>query len=583
MDYKTNYNEWLNSGELSDSDIAMLKALDEESIKDMFYSPLSFGTAGMRGVIDLGPNRMNDYTVKRATIGLAKFIVSKGKKAMNRGVVISYDTRKFSKEFAIISAVTLAKFKIKVFLFEDVRPVPFCSFAIRTLDAFAGIMITASHNPKQYNGYKIYGDDGAQMGLESTNKVVKYIDSTKFFHELPILPDELFSHEDIKHQEGKILHDYITIIGKDIDDKYFNEIKNLSLSKESIQKYGKDIKVVYTPIHGTGYMPVTTILERMGISINTVPEQCTPDPNFSTVPIPNPEDPNALKMGIELAKKVGSDIVIGTDPDADRMGIAIRNNSDEFVLLNGNQIGCLLVSYILERLHDTKKLPANAAIVKTIVTTDLAAKIAESYNVACFDVLTGFKFIGEKIKEWEKNSKFTYIFGFEESYGSLIGTHSRDKDAVVAAMMFAEMMCYLKSKNICISDYINTIFEKFGFYIEKSISIAFSGIDGMQKMNDIMKLLRDTNFETIDSIKVKSKEDYLLGTAFVNDKKKKLKLPKSNVIKIILENEDWVCIRPSGTEPKLKIYASAKRSDMSLVQHACDNYLAHLKSFIDKK
>lgn len=583
MNYKMNYDEWLNSNELSDADIAILKALDEESIKDMFYAPLSFGTAGMRGIIDLGPNRMNIYTVKRATIGLAKFLISKGKKAMNCGVVISYDTRKFSKEFAIISAVTLAKFKIKVYLFEDVRPVPFCSFAIRTLNAFSGIMITASHNPKQYNGYKIYGDDGAQMGLESTKKVVKYIDSTKFFNELPIQSDELFSHNDIKNNEGKLFHEYITIIGKDIDDKYFNEIENLSLSKESIKKYGKDIKVVYTPIHGTGYMPVTTILERMGISINTVTEQCTPDPNFSTVPVPNPEDANALKIGIELAKKIDSDIVIGTDPDADRMGIAIRNSADEFVLLNGNQIGCLLVSYILERLHDTKKLPANAAIIKTIVTTDLAAKIAKAYNVTCFDVLTGFKFIGEKIKDWEKNSKFTYIFGFEESYGSLIGTHSRDKDAVVAAMMFAEMMCYLKSKNISISDYINSIFEKFGFYIEKSISIGFSGIDGMQKMNDIMKLLRDTNFETIGSIKVKSKEDYLLGTALIDGKKKKLKLPKSNVIKIILENEDWVCIRPSGTEPKLKIYASAKRNDMNSAEHACENYLTHLKSFIAKK
>lgn len=582
MDYLTNYKEWLNSNELSTEEKSYLEGLDEDTKKDMFFSPLSFGTAGMRGVIDLGPNRMNIYSVKRATIGLAKFILSKGKKNMARGVVVSYDTRKFSKEFAIISAITLSKFKIKVYLFEDVRPVPFCSFAIRELNAFAGIMITASHNPKQYNGYKIYGDDGAQMGLEATNKVVKHIDATKYFGELEIKPEEIPTHETIKKFENKDFNEYISVVGSEIDSKYFDAISKLSLSKKAIEEYGKDIKVVYTPIHGTGHMPVSTILNRLGISVSLVKEQCTMDSEFSTVQVPNPEDEGALKLGIELAKKINSDIVIGTDPDADRMGIAIRNAENEFVLLNGNQIGCLLLAYILERLKALKKLPDNGAVVKTIVTTQLANEISKAYNVECLDVLTGFKFIGEKIKEWEKNKKRTYIFGFEESYGSLVGTHSRDKDAVVAAMLFAEMMCYLKSKQISIFDYIKNIFEKFGYYSEKSISIAFPGIDGMEKMNHVMKVLKDINFESICGVTTFAKEDYSTSTSYIHGKKKSIKLPKSNVVKIILDNGDWVCIRPSGTEPKLKIYASAKRDNSDSAKYACTDYLNFLKNFVER-
>ncbi|MDE6303182.1 MAG: phospho-sugar mutase, partial [Clostridia bacterium] len=379
MDYQQMYELWLASDEVSESDKARLKTLTEDEKKEMFFSPLEFGTAGMRGVLDVGVNRMNIFTVRRATKGLADYINTLGKEACERGVVISYDTRKFSSEFAIEVAKVLSANGINAHLFEGVRPVPMCSFAIRHLNAIGAVMITASHNPKIYNGYKVYGDDGAQMSPESTDKVVEYIAKTPYFGIKTA--DVTMCADCIKGKDNVGFDEHITVIGKSVDEAYFDELMRLSLSPEAVKEYGKNVRLVYTPVHGSGYMPVTSILGRMGIKVNVVEEQAKPDTEFSTVRVPNPEEADTLKLGVELANKIGSDIVIGTDPDADRMGIAIRNDKGEFILLNGNQIGVLLCNYILRRKAETGTLPKNGAIVKSIVTTELARKLADSYGV----------------------------------------------------------------------------------------------------------------------------------------------------------------------------------------------------------
>lgn len=579
MDYQQTYIEWFNNSELTKEDKERLQNITEEEKKDMFYAPLQFGTAGMRGVIDMGTNRMNVFTVKRATKGLADYITSLGDDAMKRGIVISYDTRRFSSEFAICVAKVLAKNNIHAYLFESVRPVPMCSFAIRHLHAIAGVMITASHNPKVYNGYKVYGEDGAQMSPESTDKVVKFIDKTPYFgiEEVDI---KLCAHC-IKGLDNEKVHEYITVIGKSVDDAYFDTISKLSLSPDAVKEFGKDVKIVYTPIHGSGYMPVTSILARMGITVNVVKEQALPDTEFSTVRVPNPEEADTLKLGVELADKIGSDIVIGTDPDADRMGIAIRNDKGEFMLLNGNQIGVLLCNYILRRKKEDGTLPQNGAIVKTIVTTELATRLAESYGVETFNVLTGFKFIGEKIKEWEENGKHTYLFGFEESYGSLVGTHARDKDAVVASMMFAEMVCYLNSKGESVYSVLQDLYKKFGYFVEKSTSVTFSGIDGMEKMKNIMLSLRNATYTEIAGVKVLSKSDFVTGISTSFDgKQSAIELPKTNALKLHLENGDWICVRPSGTEPKLKFYVATAKDSQQKATEQAQAYLEYMKNLV---
>lgn len=577
MDYNASFNEWLNSGELSNEEKSRLLSLTEEEKKEMFYSPLAFGTAGMRGVLDVGTNRMNTYTVRRATKGLAEYVKTLGEDAMKRGIVISYDTRRQSSEFAICVARVLAANGVKAHLFESVRPVPMCSFAIRYLNSVGAVMITASHNPKIYNGYKVYGDDGAQMSPESTDKVVNFIDKTPYFAIDEVDLD--ITAKDIKGLDNVDIHPLITVIGKSVDDAYFKTIESLSLSHDAVKKYGKDIKIVYTPIHGSGYMPVSTILNRMGITVNIVEEQKYPDTEFSTVRVPNPEEADTLSMGVALANKIGSDIVIGTDPDADRMGIAIRNDKGEFVLLNGNQIGVLLVNYILTRKQEDGTLPSNGAIVKTIVTTELARAIADSFHVTTFDVLTGFKFIGEKIKEWEASGEYTYLFGFEESYGSLCGTHARDKDAVVASMMFAEMVCYYESKNQKVYDVLQSIYQQYGYFVEKAKSITFGGLDGMQRMADIMKSLRATHFENILGVKVLAQNDFVeRKKTYCDGRCEPIALPKTNAFKIELENGDWICARPSGTEPKLKFYVATSRSTQLEADTLAKAYLDYMTS-----
>ena len=549
MTAKETYDVWCEK--VSDEEKKELIGMDAEEIKERFSAPLAFGTAGMRGTVGLGTYKMNVYTVARATCGLAKFILSLGKEAAERGVVVSFDTRRFSKEFSQKTAAVLSAYGVKAHLFGTVHPVPMCSFAIRKLNAVAGVMITASHNPKEYNGYKVYGEDGAQMGPEDTATVVKFINETDYFD----VKCEDISFPDLSDMDNVKIGENVTVIGKTIDEAYYNEIMKLSLSPEAVKKLGAKLKLVYTPIHGSGYVPVTTILKKQGINVTVVEEQALPDTEFSTVPIPNPENPAALAMGIELGNKIGADVVIGTDPDCDRMGLAVRDDRGEFRLLNGNQIGVLLLDYIITRLKESGQMPKDPAVVKTIVTTTLADRLAKKNGVTVFNVLTGFKFIGEKIKEWEASGEYEYIFGFEESYGSLRGTHARDKDAVVASMLTAEMVCYYQSIGKGLYGRLQEIFAEYGFYKEAVTSIAYKGVGAMAEMAAVMKNLRAKTVETIAGEKVESVQDILIGKeTFADGKVQKLDLPTSDVLKYCLKDEQFVCVRPSGTEPKLKVY-----------------------------
>lgn len=552
MRVKEMFNIWYDN--VCDCEIKELEAIkdDDHEINERFALPLSFGTAGMRGLVGVGTFRMNNYTVARATSGLAKFINSV-EGASERGVVISYDTRRFSLDFAKKVACVLSRAKIKSFLFENVHPVPMCSFAIRHLNAAAGVMITASHNPKEYNGYKVYGEDGAQMSIEDTAVVVKYIDEiTDYFS---VEEDKVKFPRHMIGLDNYKVNDYITIIGKSVDEVYYENILKLSLSPQAVKKYGKDIKIVYTPIHGSGYIPVTTVFDRMGINVHCVKAQCHPDTEFSTVSAPNPENPSALKMGISLGNRIGADVVIGTDPDCDRMGIAVRDFQGEFVMLNGNQIGVLLLDYILTRLQQENKLPKNGAVVKTIVTTTLADRICKDFGVTVFNVLTGFKFIGEKIKEWEKTGEYTYVFGFEESFGYLMGTHARDKDAVVASMLIAEMACYYESIGKGLFDRLNEIFHTYGNYREEVVSIAYSGVSAMDDMREAMRKLRAKQIDKISDDKIYYVSDYLKGTTvYADGRVEPTNLPTSDALKFGLENDQFICVRPSGTEPNLKVY-----------------------------
>lgn len=570
------FDVWYNS--VSEAERQELDAIknNTEEINDRFAAPLAFGTAGMRGVVGLGTYRMNVYTVARATAGLAAFINSVGKDKAERGVVISYDTRRFSLEFAKKAAEVLSAAGIKAHLFDNVHPVPMCSYAIRRLNAFAGIMITASHNPKEYNGYKVYGEDGAQMSPEDTAVVVKYINAIEDYFSVKC--DNLVFPETINGLDNVKINDFVTIIGKSVDEDYYAEISKLSLSPEAVKKYGKNLKLVYTPIHGSGYIPVTTVLDRMGINVTCVKEQTKFDTEFSTVPIPNPENPQTLKMGIELGNEIGADVVIGTDPDCDRMGLAVRDDTGTFRLLNGNQIGALLLDYIITRLTESGTMPKNPAVVKTIVTTTLADRIAKAANVKVFNVLTGFKFIGEKIKEWEKSGEYTFLFGYEESYGYLRGTHARDKDAVVASMLTAEMVCYYESVGKGLYKRLIELFDKFGYYREEVASIAYKGVTAMSDMSAAMSALRAKTIRSLAGYDVLAVSDYLKGvTVNENGTKEPTNLPESDVLKFILENEQFVCVRPSGTEPKLKIYVLCYDADAEKAKIKAEKLMAAIR------
>ena len=564
MDYKKNYQEWINNPALCEEGKAELLSVadNEKDLEYRFGGEMEFGTAGMRGVIGYGINMMNIYTVMRATQGLAEWIKTLGKEAMERGVVISYDTRRKSEEFAKATAGVLAKNGIKAYLFDDVHPVPMLSYAVRYLKTIAGVMITASHNPKEYNGYKVYGEDGAQMSPEDTAKVVSYIEEIKDY--LSVTADENSP--------------LILPVPKQLDEDYINGLTELTLSKEAVEKCGADLKLVYTPVHGSGYVPVTAILKKLGINATVVKEQAVKDTEFSTVKVPNPEFKETLSMGIALANEINADVVFGTDPDADRLGVALKNEQGEFVALSGNQVGILLLDYILTRLSEDNAMPKNAAVVKSFVTTGMAKALCDDYGVALYETPVGFKFIGEKIKQWERDGKHKYIFGFEESCGYLRGTHARDKDAVVASMLCAEMVCYYTYIGKSVYGRLQEIYAKYGYVLDLNVSVQYSGLNAMKEMNAVVNGLKTLKVEEFAGIKVNAVRDYSAAKRTAADGTvTQMDIPKCNCVYYELDGGSFICVRPSGTEPKLKIYYSLKAKD----EKTANEKLVQLKAAVN--
>lgn len=560
MNHLSVYNAWLSDERLSDEGKQELLAIksEESEILYRFGASLKFGTAGMRGFIGMGTNMMNVYTVKRATKGLSDYVASLGDEAVQRGVVISYDTRRKSREFAYASAGVLLANGIKVYLCKNPRPVPMLSFAVRKLHCISGIMITASHNPKEYNGYKVYGEDGAQMSPEATDVVVSYISKIDDYLSVKgaCLPLDC-SDKDLTDKG-------ITLLARDFEEDYYQEIVKLGLSKDAVESEGANVKLVYTPVHGTGYEPVTTVLKMMGINARIVEEQTAPDSEFSTVKIPNPEYKETLSMGIALADKINADVVFGTDPDCDRLGVALRNNQGEFVALSGNQAGVLMLNYVLTRLKEEGKLKKDSFAVKSFVSTGLAKSVADGFGVEIKETPVGFKFIGEKIKQAEDSGVGDFIFGFEESCGYLRGTHARDKDAVVASMLFAELVCYYAYKKISVFDVLEGIYQKYGYCVDKTVSTAFTGLNAMDEMNGAVDGMRKKTVDYIGDEKVLAVRDYLSGERKVDGKVEKLEYSDLNCLYYELSNGGFVCLRPSGTEPKLKVYYSVSAKTLAL-------------------
>lgn len=572
MDYKLNYDNWLTSPYLCAEGQAELEAIadNDKEIEYAFGGELEFGTGGMRGVIGYGPNKMNVYTVRRATQGLAEYIKACGNAAVKKGVAISYDTRNKSELFARETAGVLLANGIKVYIYPEPRPVPMLSYAVRKLSCFAGVMITASHNPKEYNGYKVYGEDGAQMAPEGTSEVLGYINAIKDYFSVKSV--EITKIKSLKNPAA------LVVIKKSLERSYYDELVKLSLSAKAVKAVGKKIKIVYTPVHGSGYVPVTTILKKLRIKAVVVEEQAKPDVNFSTVELPNPEFKETLTLGIKLADKIKADVVFGTDPDCDRLGVAIRDNTGEFVALTGNQTGILLLDYILQRLKGENKLPENGVVVKSFVSTGMAKLVCNNYGVELVEVPVGFKFIGEKIKQYEEDKSKTFIFGFEESCGYLRGTHSRDKDAVVASMLFAEMVCYYQYIGKGVYERLSELYSQYGYVLDAADSIKYSGLNAMAEMNAAVNALRGKKVENVGIYTVSGIRDYMTGKRVTEDGEEDIGLSGINCLYYELQNGGFICLRPSGTEPKLKIYYSVKAKDKP---HA-ENALAELKENFNK-
>ncbi len=546
MTYLESYRNWIECTD--ESTAAELNTIIEnnDEIYDRFYRDLEFGTGGLRGVLGAGTNRMNIYTVRKATQGLVNELLDCGEEMYSKGVVIAHDSRNMSREFALECTKVLSANGIKAYLFDSLRPTPMLSFAVRFLGTARGIVITASHNPKEYNGYKVYGEDGGQIPPSIADGILKYINEIDIF-------------KDVKCGEANYIE-----IGKEVDDAYINAVKQQSMQID----IPEDFKVVYTPIHGSGNIPVRRVLSEIGVkNLIVVEEQELPDGNFSTVNSPNPENKEALDMSIAYAEKYGADLAFGTDPDCDRIGVAVKTSSGEYVCLSGNQTGSLLCEFILRKLSERGTLPKNAAVIKTIVTTELVRKIAESYGVTLFDVLTGFKFIGEKIKEFEENNSYTYIFGLEESYGYLKGTYARDKDAVVAAMLICEMAADYQSKGMTLYDGLQELYKKYGYTEERLITKTLNGEDGSKRIKEIMEMLRNNPPKCIGNSEVVKVLDYKQGID---------NLPKADVLKFFFE-DGWFAVRPSGTEPKIKFYYGIDGVDQNRVQIK----LKSMKDYID--
>lgn len=554
MTYLEKYQEWCNDEYFNQNTRNELKNLSDKEIKDRFYKDLEFGTGGLRGEIGAGTNRMNLYTVRKATQGLANYILKEN--AQDKGVAIAYDSRRMSPEFAMETALCLAANGIKAYIFESLRPTPELSFALRELKCTAGVVITASHNPPEYNGYKVYWEDGAQITAPRDKEIiseVNAIDSYKFIK--------------VMKKEDAVEKGLYIVIGEEIDKRYMQELKNLVLDSHVIHKQAKNLKIVYTPLHGTGNLPVRRILKELGFEqVYVVPEQEKPDENFPTVSYPNPEDPQAFKMGIELAKKIGADLVLATDPDADRLGVYARDSkTGKYMPFTGNMSGMLICEYQLSRRKEKNMLPENGAIVTTIVSSNMAKAVAEEYQVKLIETLTGFKYIGEQIKFFEQTGSNSYLFGFEESYGCLVGTHARDKDAVVAVMALCEAAAYYKSKNLTLWDQMIRIFDKYGYYKEALYTLTLKGQEGAGKINSIMENIRTNPPEDIGEYSVQIFYDYKKEKVknYIQGSEYKTKLPVSNVLYFELSDNAWCCIRPSGTEPKIKIYAGVKSNSLS--------------------
>lgn len=541
-DYKNVYESWLNSPAVDEDSKTELRALDEKEKEDRFYRELEFGTAGMRGVLGAGTNRINVYNVRRASQGVAKYV--KDEKGEKSGVLIGYDTRNCSKLFAEETARVLTANGIKVYLFDNVHSVPEVSFGIRSLKCAAGVMITASHNPKEYNGYKVYGADGGQMPPEAAEVVIDAINATDIFSGV-----KLISLDEAK-KSG-----LLEMVGAKLDEEFLETIQKQQLNPEAIREVADSFKLIYTPFHGTGSRPIKEILKRIGFkNVLVVKEQDTEDGNFPTVKSPNPEDKDGFAIAIDMAKKEDVDLIIGTDPDCDRVGVVVRDAGGVYRVLTGNQTGALLTEYILESRKEKGNLPKNGVVIKTIVTTELAAAVAEAYGVEIMNVLTGFKYIGEKMTEFENTGAHTYLFGFEESYGCLVGTHARDKDGVVATMMIAEMAAYYKTKNQSLFEAMQAMYKKYGYYAEKTVSFTMPGKDGMEKMKELLENLRKSPLTEVNGMNVVAKTDYLSQTT---DKKGVSfdGLPKSDVLRFDLsDGKTYFIVRPSGTEPKIKFY-----------------------------
>lgn len=551
MDYMEKYRFWLASDAFDEETKKELQAIDgdDKEIKERFYKDLEFGTGGLRGIIGAGTNRMNKYTVGKATQGLANYILKNNPDGAKMGVAIAYDSRNMSPEFAERSALVLNANGIKAYVFDELRPTPELSYAVRALGCTAGIVVTASHNPPEYNGYKVYWADGAQVVYPKDKGIIGEVNAISDF--------SLIKTMDRKEAKEKGL---FNVIGKEIDDGFIKAIKAQAVRPEEIKK-AEDMVIVYTPLHGTGNKPVRRVLSEVGFkNVYVVPEQEKPDKNFSTVGYPNPEDPKAFTLAIELAKEKNAEIIVGTDPDADRIGVVIRDEKGNYDILTGNMTGALLTEYVLNGRKEKGLLPENAAVIKTIVTTEMVRAIAESYNAELIEVLTGFKFIGEKIKQFEEDHSHTFVFGFEESYGCLSGTYARDKDAVGAAMLVCEMAAYYKNRGMTLHDALEELYKKYGFYKEGVKSVTLKGIDGAEKIGKIMAYLRENTPEGFGGNKVLTVKDYKSGvfTDVATGNKSESPLPASDVLYYNLEDRAWLCVRPSGTEPKIKFYMGVK-------------------------
>ena len=551
MNYMEEYQKWCESEEFDEETKKELLEIknNKEEIEDRFYKELEFGTAGLRGIIGAGTNRMNKYTVGKATQGLANYILEQG--TQNKGVAISYDSRKMSKEFSMQTALILCANGIKAYLFKNLRPVPELSFAVRNLGCTAGVMITASHNPPKYNGYKVYWEDGAQIVAPRDKDIINKVRSVKSFN-------------DIKQttEEEALEKGLLKIIDTEMDDKYLKVLKNAVLNPEIMKEQGKKIKIVYTPLHGTGNTVTERLLTELGLeNVYVVPEQSKPDGNFPTVDYPNPEDPKAFKMALELAKKVDADVVLATDPDADRLGIFAKDaKTGEYMTYTGNMSALLIAEYRISQMKEKKILPQNGMLITTVVSSNLAKAISKQYNLECIEVLTGFKNIGKVMREAEEKQDKTYVFGYEESYGCLIGDYARDKDGIAAVMALCEAACYYMSKGKTLWDAMIDIYEKYGYYQEAQVSIVREGVQGAQEIKDMMTKMRNTQISKIGNYKVLTFKD--INQDIVKNMQTgeitKTGLPQSNVLYYELEDDSWCCIRPSGTEPKIKLYIGIK-------------------------